>query len=1340
MRFTPGLVADVFGAKLTAAELATELGGPGALVDLDSDGGWWAPSPTLFYSPDPASPDPVFAQSHFYLPQGAVDQWGNVSTVAYDDHNLLVAERTDAAGNTTLAQHNYRVLGPWLVTDPNLNRSGVRFDALGMIVMTAVMGKLQPDGSDEGDHLDTSTPEVSPADDPTTRLEYDLSAFATWSADPSHDPDHPVPAWVHTQARVVHKEPSTPWIESYVYSDGFARVALTKKQAEAGSAPERDSTGNLVRDAGGALVFAPTDTRWVGSGRAVYDNKGNRVKVYEPFFDSSPVYDDESDLVEWGVTSIAGFDPLSRPIRVDNPDGSYRTVEFDPWHTSSSDENDTVLGSEWYASRSAGQLGADGLDAAGKAAAHAGTPATTDLDTLGRAFRHVADNGAGGQYVTTLTLDIEGQVLATTDALGRPALVQEYDMAGGEVHRLSIDAGERWLLADAGGQLLRAWDSRGFTLKESYDELRRPTVSRVIDSSGAARSAEEVTYGEGVAGAQALNLRGVAYQHSDEAGQATTQQRDFKGNVIASSRQLLATYVDEVDWSTSPALTGETFATQSSYDALNRIVTTTSPDGSVTNLAFNERSLISGVTVILRGAVPPTTVVASVIYDAKGQRQGIAYGNGASTAYSYDPDTFRLTNLTSTRPGGGGSLQDLSYTYDPVGTVTRLNDAAQQTIFFDNAVVSPNADYTYDAIYRLIVATGREHVGQTSVSPIDADDSSRLGFALPLPNDAQAIRNYTQAFAYDAVGNMQQLAHGAAGGGFTRTYAYDEPTTPPASNRLTSTAIGGTTYRYTYDAGGNIISMPHLSLIQWDWKNQLQASASQSINAGAPATTYYAYDSSGARTLKATNDESGTRVAERIYLGAYEVYREYGPGGDNVTLERESLHVMDGTSRICLFETTTIDRAAKASTPGTVTRYQLGNHLGSAMLELDETAAVITYEEYYPYGSTSFQSGTSAAEVSLKRYRYNGKERDPENAFYYSGARYYAPWLGRWTSCDPAGQVDGVNLYAYVRGNPVGSIDPTGHQTAPPPYKPNFPFQLHFIEGPAYQLPATATQAGRGFKPFHYEALAEAQKAWGAPGKYQLGHPPDKPFALQLPGETVNVRPQRLEANAREGALSKPKLAELRKQGVPVRDPKTHRFPAKPAAPATPKPDPAPHPPEPATPAAPEPPPPEPPKPPPEPPKPPPEPPKPPPEPAPHEPLPVHEPVPDKAALRELASVDSHGGATLARQASQEGEKVLAETAEKSAIKVLGETGAKAVPIIGTGVALGFAVNDLRHHEYVRAGVSAVEAVPVVGDVVLVGDVANTFLIAPAVEGYRDFVRYAKSGGFSSWSFRRMGP
>ncbi len=64
------------------------------------------------------------------------------------------------------------------------------------------------------------------------------------------------------------------------------------------------------------------------------------------------------------------------------------------------------------------------------------------------------------------------------------------------------------------------------------------------------------------------------------------------------------------------------------------------------------------------------------------------------------------------------------------------------------------------------------------------------------------------------------------------------------------------------------------------------------------------------------------------------------------------------------------------------------NYLGSAFLEL-------------PFGTTSYRSGRSLTETSLKRYKYVGKEQDEETGLYYYGARYYAAWLCRFVSVDP---------------------------------------------------------------------------------------------------------------------------------------------------------------------------------------------------------------------------------------------------------------------------------------------------------------------------------------------------
>ena len=68
-----------------------------------------------------------------------------------------------------------------------------------------------------------------------------------------------------------------------------------------------------------------------------------------------------------------------------------------------------------------------------------------------------------------------------------------------------------------------------------------------------------------------------------------------------------------------------------------------------------------------------------------------------------------------------------------MGNITHIRDDAQQTIYFRNKRVEPSADYTYDALYRLIEATGREHLGQVGGAPIphSYNDAPRVGIAGP---------------------------------------------------------------------------------------------------------------------------------------------------------------------------------------------------------------------------------------------------------------------------------------------------------------------------------------------------------------------------------------------------------------------------------------------------------------------------------------------------------------------------------------------------------------------------------------------------------------------------------
>jgi RHS repeat-associated protein len=191
---------------------------------------------------------------------------------------------------------------------------------------------------------------------------------------------------------------------------------------------------------------------------------------------------------------------------------------------------------------------------------------------------------------------------------------------------------------------------------------------------------------------------------------------------------------------------------------------------------------------------------------------------------------------------------------------------------------------------------------------------------------------------------------------------------------------------------------------------------------GSAETTWYVYDGSGTRTRKITERQNGTRKDERIYLGCFEAFLVYDGSGD-IDAKRETLHVMDDAQRIAMVETKV---PAGTGTGEQLVRYQFGNHLGSASLELDEHASVVTYEEYFPYGGTSYQAVRGGLDANPKRYRFTAMERDDQTGFSYHAARYYAPWLCRWTSPDPASIEFGVMVYGYASENPITFSDPTG--------------------------------------------------------------------------------------------------------------------------------------------------------------------------------------------------------------------------------------------------------------------------------------------------------------------------
>jgi RHS repeat-associated protein len=987
---TSGIVTSVFGTAVDA----TVLGG-GGYVTPAGEAGYWVPSGRSL-------PD----ATKFYLPVSFTDPFGNTTGLTYDTHKLFVAQVADPLGNTVGAEHDYRALAPSEVTDPNGNRVQAAFDDLGRVVKVAVMGKAT--GSD-GDTLSNPTQEF-------------IYVTTAWSSGQT-------PNYVHAKARKQHGGTAS-WQETFTYSDGSGAVAMVKAQAE----PDE---------------LTPTTPRWIGSGKTVVNNKGNIVKQYEPYFSSTSAYQTEEAIAAFGVTALYFYDPIGRLIRVDLPSGAYRKTDYGVWKTTAWDEHDTLsdTANPWRLARASLPSGDPERIAYEAALLHADTPSRVFADAMGRAFLAVAHNKNGATdvfYQTRTALDIEGYPKSVTDPLIRVCQTQTFSIAGQLLSDTNIDKGTRKTVADVAGGLLRRIDDRSQTFRAQHDALRRVTHLWVKVGTAAETLLERRYYGDdaGITTPDTTNLKGRLVALYDQAGLFELGPYDFKGNLLESARTLALTYNAALDWGILASVTSaataktstatlrelETFGEARAYDALNRVTSFTTPDASEYLPTYNEGSLLETVGVKVRGSATTTTFVSGVAYNEKGQRTKVVWGNGTTTEYTYDTLTYRLERLLTTRTSPANTLQDLQYTFDAVGNVVRIADGAQQTVFFDNAVVAPLSTYQYDALYRLIAATGREH---KSIGDVQVDQNDCPLQNLPHANQPDAVRNYTETYGYDAVGNILEMFHSAEAtpnATWTRTYSYTS-----GANRLASHTAPGGSVTFSHDAHGNMTAMPHLS-------GGITSSAFDQMSSASNGsqTTYFTYDAGGQRVRKVFVD--GINIKERIYIGSYEVYRERVTSPvPLVMLERETLHVMDGARRVAMLETKTIDAGDPVSAPTSLFRFQLDNHLGSACLELNLAGLVISYEEYHPYGSTSYRASPSGVEVSARRYRYTGKERDEETGLYYYGARYYAAWLGRWTSADPLGLQAGINLYLYCRAGPITYTDPTGTLEIKAPT----PTQLH---------------------------------------------------------------------------------------------------------------------------------------------------------------------------------------------------------------------------------------------------------------------------------------------------------
>ncbi|KAF9396826.1 Insecticidal toxin complex protein TcaC1 [Podila verticillata] len=318
----------------------------------------------------------------------------------WDTHYCAVVAVTDAAGLTSQAEYDYRFLTPLTLTDANDNRQAVTLDALGRVTSQRFWG------TEAGEARGYSTPQERPFTPPTTvEAALALTPNIPVAQSFTVVADSWMPQFSEAQITSLQKNAEKSWNslihhkvitdrgqvcqlayqrwmkrqpiaeralislaelfrqpphiclvttdrydsddaqqlrQQVTFSDGFGRPLQNAIRHAPGLAYQRAEYGHLVADPVGAASVKETNTRWAVTGRVEHNNKGQPVRVYQPYYlnDWKYVSNDSARTELFADTHF--YDPLGREYKVLTAKGDLRRYQSFPWFTVSEDENDTA--------------------------------------------------------------------------------------------------------------------------------------------------------------------------------------------------------------------------------------------------------------------------------------------------------------------------------------------------------------------------------------------------------------------------------------------------------------------------------------------------------------------------------------------------------------------------------------------------------------------------------------------------------------------------------------------------------------------------------------------------------------------------------------------------------------------------------------------------------------------------------------------------------------------------------------------------------------------------------------------------------------------------------------
>ena len=639
-------------------------------------------------------------------------------------------------------------------------------------------------------------------------------------------------------------------------------------------------------------------------------------------------------------------------------------------------------------------------------------------------------------HITRSVYDLKDQVLEVFDAraLGFATWSFSYDLAGNRLVTAHATAmGTRYALADAAGNPIWARDAKGVEVNRTFDTLNRPLAETSDDGSGDTlrRQWTYIAYNESdpdFSTYQAKNLFGPAEEVRDADGLRFFEY-DWRGLVTKTSYRFWsqkdgsnrawdngasdlwstgsgwdpaipsAARSALSDWLTLDDLTDTTTVEiEMTYDAAARPTQVDYPEGMSTRMSYNAAGTLDTVEMDRGTGAGFFNVVVDLRYDARGKLTELTHGNGVVTQRTYDTDLERLTRIFTELPGSPDvEFQDLNYDYDPAGNPVQIEDALTTSSFKANQIIPNTRTFYYDPRNRLVRATGKKHA---TVS----DRTTNVLVTSPDPNDYDA---YDYIYAYDEVGNFRinQEYNSSRRANLNYKEGRIDLFNGTNAEAIDERADQG---NYRYDANGNTTHTPRQEELGYTFDNQPNY-----VDLGGGGEVRY-FRHADQRVVRMVN--KGSTKALGIYLGPWEYHQRQG----TTAYTKVVVHV-ETTSRHAQ-----VERVLSGSDPDSVDIYYIHtDHLGSGHVLTSSAGALLSQEEYLPYGRASDRRD------ARNRYRYIGVERDEDTGLCMTGPRTYDPVMGRFGQGDP---ITSSNLspYGYSAGQPVRRTDPNGYSSDEP--------------------------------------------------------------------------------------------------------------------------------------------------------------------------------------------------------------------------------------------------------------------------------------------------------------------